>query len=849
MATNVKIGANTSDFQKQMSQVTNNLSRVTSECALASTRAELFGNKTEQLSARQKLLSEVINGTASKIALYSGKITDLNSDTDKLNSRQSELTSNLDETNKAYLESVNATGKNSAESKKLAKEISDMEKEYAKNNKAIANNDTELTKTTTAMNKAETAMLKDQQALESVSEELDNSTSKLGKFKDKIKNIGDSEGFKKLDSAINNVAKGLGIALLGGLTLATKSASDYKQALNDLAVKTGATTEEQEALGESIKKVYGDNFGGTMQEVAEAIALVKTNTGLVGDELTNITEFAMGFSDSFGIDVAESTRTVKALMDNFGVSADEAFNLMVQGQQNGLDYSGELLDSINEYSGSFGKSGLSAEEMFNVLQSGADAGSWNLDKVGDAVKELNIKLIDGSKTTVEGLEAIGMNSDEVAKSMVKGGDSATKTYQEVIGKLAKMDDKVLQNTTGVNLFGTQWEDVGADVIAALSNVEGGYDKTKTSAEEMNKVKYDDPLSAFQGIGRMIQTEVLLPVGEQMLPLLNDLANWFKGEGGAAIREGMAKFIEKMPTIAETIGNAFSSISNAIKFVMDNSSWLIPVLGTLLFAIMAFKTIVIISEIMTAYGVIMTALEASTILTTISTGAMSIATGIWNVVCGIATIATSALGIAFAFLTSPIGLIILAIAAVIAIGILLYKNWDTVKEVAMDVFGAIGNFIGGVCDSVGGFFKGMINGIIDGINWMIGAINGISLDLPDVLGGGHIGFNLPTMNYLNQGGIIDSPTLLGGNTVVGDAWGDGEGKNAEAVIPLDSMYKNIDNITKKNIQQQSANNQPIYVIVNVDNNMDSKKLADTVTTKVTKAITKGQNSRNIAKGVS
>lgn len=60
-------------------------------------------------------------------------------------------------------------------------------------------------------------------------------------------------------------------------------------------------------------------------------------------------------------------------------------------------------------------------------------------------------------------------------------------------------------------------------------------------------------------------------------------------------------------------------------------------------------------------------------------AMNVATGAWNVICGIATATTSAFGAAIAFLTSPIGLVIIAIGAVIAIGVLLVKHWDEVKE--------------------------------------------------------------------------------------------------------------------------------------------------------------------------
>ncbi len=69
--------------------------------------------------------------------------------------------------------------------------------------------------------------------------------------------------------------------------------------------------------------------------------------------------------------------------------------------------------------------------------------------------------------------------------------------------------------------------------------------------------------------------------------------------------------------------------------------------------------------------------ASTAATWAQTAAMTA----WNAICAVGTAATTALGAAFTFLTSPIGLVVLAIAAVIAIGVLLWKNWDTVKEKA------------------------------------------------------------------------------------------------------------------------------------------------------------------------
>lgn len=69
-------------------------------------------------------------------------------------------------------------------------------------------------------------------------------------------------------------------------------------------------------------------------------------------------------------------------------------------------------------------------------------------------------------------------------------------------------------------------------------------------------------------------------------------------------------------------------------------------------------------------------------------AMTAATVAWNAVCVIATTVTTALGAAIAFLTSPIGIAILAITAIIAVGVALYRNWDFIKEKAIEIWGKI-----------------------------------------------------------------------------------------------------------------------------------------------------------------
>lgn len=78
----------------------------------------------------------------------------------------------------------------------------------------------------------------------------------------------------------------------------------------------------------------------------------------------------------------------------------------------------------------------------------------------------------------------------------------------------------------------------------------------------------------------------------------------------------------------------------------------------------------------------------------------------SVAAGVAAAATWALNGALAVLTSPITLVIAAIAALIAIGVLLYQNWDTVVEFAKTAWQGLCDFISGICQAIGEFFSGL-----------------------------------------------------------------------------------------------------------------------------------------------
>ena len=89
---------------------------------------------------------------------------------------------------------------------------------------------------------------------------------------------------------------------------------------------------------------------------------------------------------------------------------------------------------------------------------------------------------------------------------------------------------------------------------------------------------------------------------------------------------------------------------------------------------------------------------------------------WNIVAGIAAGVTTAFGAAVGFLTSPIGIAVAAIGAIIAIGVLLWKNWDTVKEKA----GELAEWVGGKWDDIKNWTKEKWDGVTQAIG---GAVDG------------------------------------------------------------------------------------------------------------------------------
>ncbi|KAA0547576.1 phage tail tape measure protein [Bacillus sp. BGMRC 2118] len=558
------------DFNKGMQEMKNESSKLKREFQLQEEQMKNTGTETEKLQAKVEYLA-----------------------------KQHQLASRkVDETREQYEKIKTQFGENSKAADDMLKKLNYAQIEESK----LAN---QLYDTNKAM---------DQQG---------KRAEELG---DKLSNAAD-----KMGSAGQNLTAGITLPILGVGVAALTSAGEVEAATNRIQASLGLTEKGAENLGEVAHQLWLNGFGEDMNEASEAVATVFKNMRTVGvDELEEITNYAFTLADAFGAEIPESTKTANQLIQTFGIDAKTAFDLMTTGFQNGLDFSGEFLSTLNEYASQFSALGFSAQEMYGVLQAGAESGAFNLDKVGDAVKEFNIRIKDGSKATSDSMGSLSKDTQKLWQDFLQGKATGAETMQAIIGELSSMDDKVKAGQIGVGLFGTQWEDLEADVVAAMDTSNYHVEEFTGATKEASDQLQDNFGTRIRKSLRGLQ-DALQPIGEILLDIV----------------ESALPKIQKM-------SEAFSNLSPMVQ-----------------------KVILVIAGIAAAIGPLL--MIIGMLISSITTIVGALAPLIASI--------TQAGGV-MALLTNPITLVIAAVLALIAIFVALYKNNEDFRNKVNEIWAQI-----------------------------------------------------------------------------------------------------------------------------------------------------------------
>lgn len=639
--------------------------------------------------------------------------------------------------------------------------------------------------------------------------------------------LGSVGGLTEGLSGASAAALGIGAAAAGASVIAVKSANDMKGAMNQFASETGKSSEEAERYQGILENIYANNYGESFEDIASGMAEVRKQIGPVVDSwsdeaIQGFTESAYALRDTFGYEVPESVRAANTMMEQFGIDGEYAMNLIASGAQNGLDYSGELLDSINEYSVQFQKVGLDADDMFKIFQKGADTGAFNLDKIGDAVKEMSIRVIDGSDTTREGFETIGLNADEMSAKFAAGGESAKKAFKDTVKALASIEDPLAQNTAGVDLFGTMWEDLGPDVVKQLADIEDGAYDTTDAMNGIKEVKYDDLGSMFEELKRNVEL-LILPLGEALIPILMELIQ-------AVLPVLKDLLVPLIKLFGEIITPVLSLVTDALGPLLEAFLDLMNMAITPLMALLENVFLPLFQFIFDAISAVVEGKigKITDILNNLGEFIKNAFTGNWKGAWeNIKNIFSSIFGDGIFSLAEHVKGIFENVIDFIRN---VFTNnwsgaWENVKNIFSNAVGALGDI-----------FKAPINAIVDGWNSLSSKLGSVKAPKWVPIVGGK-SFSLPTLPRLKVGmdyvPADDFPALLHRGEAVLTAKENRKLKSFGGIEGIEKMLSDIEKEAPDNLRtfetaaqyispKQSGNDRPIHIEIPL--NVDGREVA-------------------------
>lgn len=375
------------------------------------------------------------------------------------------------------------------------------------------------------------------------------------------------------------------------------------------------------------------------------------------------------------------------------------------------------------------KVGMSAEDLqkwqYAAKQSGMDT---------DKLTSLMVKQQSVFADAKNGAKGASQAYSELGIDITKVG-SSSEAFDLVVKRLAGMTDETQRNRLAQDIFGKSY----ADLLPLMAEGGAGIDALKQKASDLGLVMSNENVKAADDFGDTIDTlkgaidGIVNNIVASFLPTFQKVADWF---------------IDNKETILGFVQGALDVAVASFKWLADNANWLIPILVGVVAGFAAFQIISFVSGLIATF-------------TALTTGATTVM-GIFNAVMA----------------ANPIGMIALAIGALIGVIALLWANWDKITKWMGTAFKGFGNGVIGVVNVVIKALNQMIewalipvNALIKGWNNTIGKVTG---KIPQIK------IEIPLIPKLAKGGLAFGETMA----TVGEY--PGAKSNPEVISPLSDL---------------------------------------------------------------
>lgn len=577
-----------------------------------------------------------------------------------------------------------------------------------------------------------------------------------GKLDPSVKKSADkaTKSISKLKVAAIAGAAAIGTAAVAGAKKLLDLGAEFDSAYDTIRIGTGATGAALEGLKGDFEKVLSAVPTST-ESAATAVADFNTRLDVNGETLQKLSKQAIYLSEKLGAGelqgiIEKSSQSFRA----FGVQEDKMAEkmdyLFKVSQKTGMGYE-ELAEKTSEFGATFQALGYDFESTSTLIgqmyKEGADLGGI-LGGLKGAMDTFAAEGLDAGKTLESYIERVKNASTETEALAIAseafGGDATVMVDAIRSGKLM----------TGA---------LTAELVKSTESIEGAAKDTMSFAEKMQVLKNKMSVSlaplgnsvfnsldalmplAEQGINALAKVvqnlgkslpdivpkisavvqkiidvikkltkaaaPIIKDIGAKFVEIFNKVKPHMEKLGsklieafnkvkphieriGSKLVEVFSKVAPVIQTIAGSMGEklpgVFDAIGVAVQFAMDNFDKFLPIIAGVTAALVAYKAIT---------AAISAAKKIQTAVTTALTAAQTALTAVMN--------------------ANPIGLVCLAIGALVAAGVALYKNWDKVKA----KLSALWAGIKGIFSKVKGFVSGIFSGIAGVFSSILGKIKG------------------------------------------------------------------------------------------------------------------------------
>lgn len=512
-------------------------------------------------------------------------------------------------------------------------------------------------------------------------------SSKIGKLTSQIKEFGKVgqgiDGKTIAKNAFGGIlatggAKMIGMARGIGSDLmeTSQAAIDFESSMADVKKVVDFDTPQQfKEMGNDILEMT-KTIPMAAQDLAQIVA-AGGQSGIAREDLTGFAESAAKMGVAFDISAGQAGDMMAKWRTAFKMNQTEVVDLAdkINYLGNTTAASAPLISDVVTRIGPLGEVGGVAAGQIAALGASMVGSGIQSDVAATGLKNMILALTAGesaTKSQVGALNELGLSAEDVAQGMQ---DNAKETILKVLNAIRGLD-KVKQASVLSDLFGK--ESLGA-IAPLLSNLDGVQDnlnkvadsskyagsmegefsaRSETTANSLQLAKNN--MEAFKiAIGNG-----LIPAMTPMISLLTQGVKWVSG------------IAQEFPGAASVLGTAAVSIAIFCG------------------AVGALSTLA--GTVQTVATFVQWAKEAG-LATRIWTGVQ----WAWNA----------------AMTANPVGVVIMGIAALIAIGYVLYQNWDTISSFAAtmweggrqaiaDFCGTISNKVAEVCDWVQGKWQAL-----------------------------------------------------------------------------------------------------------------------------------------------